>query len=1019
MRHGAAPAVRRDAAPEVRRDAAPAVERAATRPRIRAWLATLLVLLLAWSGAGSAATLTIDAGDDPDARLELRRTRLPDGTEVELIVLTGTAIRVTVDDLEIVGDRIEIDVGGRLVRVIGAGSFTAGDERLEGVDLELRLDEERVRAIDAIVFTSAIDVRGELADRLPGQLTFSDGLASPCSRCGQEVFDYAFRAGRMVLYPGDRLVGHDVTVLVRDVAVLRLPLLVIPLARGDRQPLLSVASGDAVRRAEVQLRWPYVAGSRSLGTFTVRYLADVDPAAASGIAGRVLGGATEVSYLGFELDHRMIDDLGSGSLRVRYDPGRVAREATVGVPARAETPARWTVRFAYGREEAPGEPALSAELLRSDERTPGRWVVQATVSSSDADALAGLGVRARFDTQTFVDTDTEVGRRTPPPYADRRTPWTTALRLRLEPLDLAPLRLDRLRVVSLGLDLGVFEDVANPINRRAAARGLVGDGRALLGHQLVLDPWAPWPGARLEGDNRFEGRYYAGGERAVTWRSRLALTQAFGEVGTATLAYTREVEEGETPFRFDAAVARARAGLRFGVQLRPAPWLGLSSEGGYLLVENRRPETVGWEPLTTRLTLFADRGWIDASITHRWDLPDDDPGTLRLALSLQGRRGAADLRVSLDHLQDLLVEDATPRVAETVTRFTWRAAVERWVAADVTTAYRPLPAPDAEGRVRAFEPLDVRVALGSTRAGDERPGLQVQALIDVEESELERIDVALRARVGPVELEASERIVLPEARATDARLTLTWERVARLEARGLVWLPPAWFGEPAPPAARQLSVQLREQRERLAGRWEVAWRTTVDPALEPLGRRDTRFEVRVALLQERWGPWLVSVEGSGEWSLADDRQPEPFLRRASLLFGVDAWERIGVQGRLGYLATYDVTAEELRRSELTISELTLAVRASDELLLGARLNDVWELTGTDAARSPWTVRPEVFFVWDRCCWALAGSWNAATGAVRIVLTGPGGEPGLEQVLDTDWTLPRAPLRQEDAGGGTP
>jgi len=72
---------------------------------------------------------------------------------------------------------------------------------------------------------------------------------------------------------------------------------------------------------------------------------------------------------------------------------------------------------------------------------------------------------------------------------------------------------------------------------------------------------------------------------------------------------------------------------------------------------------------------------------------------------------------------------------------------------------------------------------------------------------------------------------------------------------------------------------------------------------------------------------------------------------------------------------------------------------------------VWEFAREDPARSPWNLQPEVFFVWDRCCWALAGSWNSATGTVRIVLTGPGEGNGLAQVIDTDWTLPRAALRQ--------
>jgi hypothetical protein len=105
--------------------------------------------------------------------------------------------------------------------------------------------------------------------------------------------------------------------------------------------------------------------------------------------------------------------------------------------------------------------------------------------------------------------------------------------------------------------------------------------------------------------------------------------------------------------------------------------------------------------------------------------------------------------------------------------------------------------------------------------------------------------------------------------------------------------------------------------------------------------------------------------------------------------------------------------EELGRSELTIGELTVAVRPTDQLTVGARIQDVWEFTGSDPARSPWNFQPEVFFVWDRCCWALAGSWNAETGSVRMVLTGPGADTGLEQVLDTDWTLPRAPLREDE------
>jgi len=973
-------------------------------------LRRLLVALLLVGAAARAATLTIDAGDDPDARLELRRTLLPNGAEVELVVLTGRAITVTVDDVVIVGQRIELDVEGRIVRVIGAGTFTTGTERLEGIDLELRLDEERLRAIDAVVFTSAIDVAGELAERLPGQLTFAGGLASPCSRCDQEVLDYAFRAERMVLFPGDRLIGYDVTLLLRGVAVLRLPLIVLPLAQGDRQPHFAFAGGSAERRAEVRLRWPYVAGRDGIGTFTVRYLADVDPTAGSALTTRLLGGAVETSYVGFRLDHRVYDERGAGALFVDYEPGRVARAASAGVVARSATDPRWTVRLFYATDETSEGTSVRVEAQRDDAGTPGRWTYGLSLAAIDRRALGEVGVRLRFDTQGFVDTDPDVDPRLPPAYADRRTPLRTALRLRLDPGDVAPLQLGRLRVTLATVDLGLFQDVPNPINRRAAASGLVAEGRALVGHQLTLDPWTLWPGARLEADNRFEGRYYELGERAVAWRTRVALSQAFGQVGSATATLTRDVEEGETPFRFDAAPLRARTDLLFRVNLQPAPWVALSSEGGYVFVENRRPESVGWAPLSSRLALFGDRPWIDLSVQHVWPILDDDPGTLDASLTLQGRRSPAELLVRIDHRQDLEVAPGDPRVAETATRFTWRAAYERVASLDLATAYRPEPRPDGEGRRRQIDALDLRLTLGSLRTDDARPGLSVQTLVDVEAGRVERFGVEWRARVGPVELAARQRVALPSGRIEDATLVATWDDVARLEARGVAWLPTAWLGPTDPPRLRQLSVQLREQRALGAPRWEATWRTTLDPALTPAGRRDSRFEVRVALLQETYGPWLVSVEGLGDWALVDDLQPDAYLRRASLVVGADAWERIGIQGRLSYQASYDRPSGTLARRELTFDDLTLAVRASDALLVGARLRDVWELTGTDAARSPWTVRPEVFFVWDRCCWALSGAWNTATGSVRLVLTGPGASTGLEQVLETGWNLPRAPLR---------
>lgn len=966
----------------------------------RRWAAALLACL-ALGGAALAATLTVDTGGDPEARLELRTYTLPNGVEAELIVLSGTSVTVTVDDVIIEGRRLEIDVAGRIVRVVGAGSFARGDERVEGRDLEVDLAEERVRAIDAVVFTSAIDVEGALAERLPGQVTFANAFASPCMRCDQEVPDYGFRAARMVLYPGDRLVAFDAVVVVRGVDLFGLPVLVLPLATGDRQPQLLVRSGTGAERAEVRVRWPYVAGDAALGTFTVRYLAEVDPARDGGLAGRLLGGAVEADAFGFELDHRAYDALGTAVLRVAFDPGR-GPDATD--PARPETPASWTVRAAYATEPDGPSPSIDLELARDDTRTAGRWTYRAALVGT------GSGARGTLDAQGFVDSDPDVDPRTPPAYAGRTVPRRTGVRLRLEPLDPTPWRLSRLQVTAARLDLGVFEDVANPANREAAAQGIVSGGRALAAHTVRLEPVALWSGARLEADNGFEGRYYGTGERAITWRTRIGLDQRFGEAGQLGLAFLRDVEEGETPFRFDAASPRARTEATGRLSVRLAPWLAVASDGGYVFTDARRPETTGWQPLNSTATLFQDRPWLDASLAHRWPIADDDPGALTARLAVQGRSGDAEVRASVTQVVDLEPDLGPPRVDEGRTTLAWRAALDRTAALSFDATY---VAADAEG-VPGWSEGRASASVGSLRAGDARPGVQLDARLDLNELRVTELAVLMRADVGPLAVELRERIELPTALVQEARIQATWRGVATLDARGLVWLPPEWLGHGAPePRARSVSVRLVDAPERVDPRWEATWRTTLDPALDADGgRRDTRFEVRLALVQEQLGPVALSLDGLAEWSLVDAVQDEAYLRRAAVTFGADAWERVGFQGRLGYQGAWDAVAGGYARSTLSIEDLTLAVRASDEWLVGARVTDVWELTGTDAARSPWTVRPEVFFVWDRCCWALVGAWDAATGSVRIALTGPGGGTGLSEVFETDLALPRAPLRED-------
>ena len=226
----------------------------------RALRTTALLLAVLLSSHVLGARITIDAASDPDSRLDIRTIVLPGGEEVQLYVVEGDGLVISIDEDVLKADHVEFDLTNRLVRVVGFGSFTKGGETVEGYGLIIDLSAESFLADDVLIVTEAIDVKGDSASRVPGLIRVALGEFSLCSRCSQQVEDYGFQAARLELYPGDRLVAFDVTVLIRAIAVLQLPLMVLPLAQPDRQPRLEYRTGTASERALIAVTWPYVAG---------------------------------------------------------------------------------------------------------------------------------------------------------------------------------------------------------------------------------------------------------------------------------------------------------------------------------------------------------------------------------------------------------------------------------------------------------------------------------------------------------------------------------------------------------------------------------------------------------------------------------------------------------------------------------------------------------------------------------------------------------------------------------------
>jgi hypothetical protein len=978
-------------------------------------VATLITLLkrvtLALACAASlasayAASVVVDGSSDPDSRLELRRVQLPDGSEAELYVLEGDPIVVVIDDDQrLEGRRIEFDPTAREVRVIGPGSIEQGGERFEGSDLVIGLADERLSGRDVLIVTGEIDVWGELATRLPGQVDVLRGRFSPCSRCDQEPWDYGFLAERLWLFPGDRLVAQGVTVLVRGVAVTGLPWLVLPLADEDRQPRLSIVSGNANRRAEVALTWPYVAGRDGLGRFTVRYLAEVRPGAGGWLAERLLGGAVVASHVAWELEHRLFDERGSGALDIAYLPSLPE------LGGDGEAPAELGVRLRYATDPTVGAPTVRLGLDRDDARAPGRWEYDLGVMGE------APNLRGRFDTRSFVDTRPG-NAALAPSYDGVGEPRRTITRLRLEALDTVGVDLGPIRWVSGEVDLGVFEDTSDPTNRSAAVRSFSVAGRARVAHTLELTPLRPWAGLQIDGRNVFDGRYYDTAERLVLWSTAIGVRQAFGNAGELAVTFDRDVNEGETPFRFDAVTRRNRAAFGVRLRLAPFPSWSLDSRTGYVLLDTRRPEDRGWELLDTSLRLFTNVSGVAFDLRHRYGLdPDDDIHTVDATLDLRGRRAPAELALNVTHRQDLApptVENGTP-TTETRTSVRWSVAVERVVGLRVETAHRPQPPPVGDVPGSAWSPLDVRLDVGSLAARDTRPGVRADLRVDLDEGVAERLGLTVRALFGEAELEATQRIALPSAVVSEQRVSVTLPGRFGVVLRGVTWFPPALLGlEEDRDAPRQVSLGVREVPESGPVRWEANVRTTFDPALDggAGGRRDTVADLRVDLTRERLGPLDVSLSTFAEWRLRDDALARTHLRRASLTLGIEAFERVGVQGRLGYLATYAPATETFTRSELQLERVTLSVRATDQLTLGAQVSDVWDFTRTRADQSPWNVRPELFLVWDRCCWAFAAAYDTGSGNLRLVLTGPGAATGIEEILPTPFGVERRRLATE-------
>src|SRR5690606_20826361 len=362
--------------------------------------------------------------------------------------------------------------------------------------------------------------------------------------------------------------------------------------------------------------------------------------------------------------------------------------------------------------------------------------------------------------------------------------------------------------------------------------------------------------------------------------------------------------EGETPFRFDALAYRARTDLLAALQLDPAPWLRVQQRGGYVFVDDRNPDAVGWAPLETTLTLLRNVDWVSLTVRNAYDLQRGGRG-------LGGAAGAVSAGPDAEHVADLeATEDPVTGLPtdDSRTSLSLTAGLRGAFDVSVATAYRYAPPPPPPGEPPDhFDDLTVRLTLGTLGQDDLVPGLAIDYSRDLDRGRVSAFGVEVTGRAGPVALYALERLSLPSGRLAQSRLRAEWRGVAAVEARGLEWLPPAAIGLPEPdPYVRDLELAVEDAPEFGTPTWRVAFSTRFDPALAggEGGLRGSTLTGRALLDSRVIGPARVSVDGFAEFAWRDDVQAVTYLRRANLGFGVDLYERVGLQGTLGYAAGF-------------------------------------------------------------------------------------------------------------------
>jgi hypothetical protein len=590
-------------------------------------------------------------------RLELRNVTTPEGKVEEYVIITGKPAIVRIDKDELEANRIEFNKTRRKLYIVGQGVLRGEKETIAGNDFVVDTSDNSLEGVDVLIATSDIDVVGISVERLPGQLEVKSGYFSPCSRCGKVGDAYGFKAGSLTLFPGDRLIARDVTILVAGEPILYLPIMVVLLSEPSRQPRWVFRIGDFsvggggnastdTTLPNVELDLPFTTGDFGLGFTLLRYYGNRNPAFGLGVDWTLFdlfGGINKSRVFFLVLPPTFGSTLGA-SLAYRLES---AGSFDITPSADPEDDALPSVKYSFSLSRVDEGIARSEDLrglVGPQRRTDfgakfnldtNAYAIELEISSyflnRDINPIVVDPLKPSFLNSSFV-------------------PGNTLFfpELRFTAKDSLLPKFGGLTAQNFSVTLGMITAPYNRINRSARyaadpLTGLVTAGKLNIKYGVGLT-LTPWEGGVLTSSFRFEGRYYSTQnpngtsdpekldptgefERSVDYQLSARFSQSiFKDVARVDFNADYSETTGESPFGFDS-VSNREATLRssLGLTVTPATWLSFNASQSLSVTATREPKfdaaqfSLNFTPGFGSLSLSAAHN-LETGILQSWNV---------------------------------------------------------------------------------------------------------------------------------------------------------------------------------------------------------------------------------------------------------------------------------------------------------------------------------------------------------------------------------------------------------------